>query len=132
MLLKMTVLEESETPDLNITVLDNGIYVYRLHNWSYAGLEQWEKSLRGRLDGATEKTMSLYDMREMDTISRRGFEVANRLENHPNSKYFVSAAVLNSRRVAILVDTLIQMRRNGGRSKIFSEFDDAVQWLLEQ
>lgn len=128
----MTSAEENKTPELEISVLDNGIYVYRLKSWSYAGLEQWESSINTRLDRSTEKTLSIYDMRNMDTISLRAFEVANRLENHPNSKFFVSAAILNSRRVAILLDTLIQMRRNGGRSKIFSEYEDALEWLLEQ
>ncbi len=122
----------SNNPELEITVLDNGIHVYKLRDWSYQGLEQWETSIRGRLDKATGKTMSIYDMRGMDTISRRGFEVANRLETHPNTDLFFSAALVNSRRVSILVNTLIQMRRNSGRSRIFSEFDDAVEWLLEQ
>jgi len=119
-------------PELEITILESGIHVYKLKDWSYRGLEQWETSIRERLDRATGKTMSIYDMRDMDTISRRGFEVANRLETHPNTDLFFSAALVNTRRVSILLNTLIQMRRNSGRSRIFSEFDEAVVWLLEQ
>lgn len=122
----------SNSSELEITVLENGIHVYKLTDWSYQGLEQWESSIRERLENATDKTLSIYDMRGMDTISRRGFEVANRLETHPNTDLFFSAALVNSRRVSILLNTLIQMRRNSGRSRIFSEFDDAVVWLLAQ
>ena len=133
MLLKMTaVVEENKTPELEITVLENGIYVYRLTDWSHAGLEQWEQSVNTRLDQAKGNIRSIYDMRGMDTISRRGFEVANRLEVHPKSTQSFSVAIVNSRRMAILVDTLIKMRRNSSRNRILSDFDEAVAWLMKQ
>lgn len=128
----MEVAEEIKTPELEIKVLDNGVHIYRLSSWSMDGLEQWEASLINRIEKATEKILSVYDMRGMDTISREGFDVANRLEMHINSDNAYSVAIINNRRVAILVNTLIQMRRNRNRSRVFTDLDDAMDWLLSQ
>ncbi|MFK7801592.1 MAG: hypothetical protein AB8G95_08180 [Anaerolineae bacterium] len=119
-----------KTPELEIRVLANGIHIYKLADWSERGLEQWEESLNSRLDQATERVLSIYDMRHMSTVSRRGFTVVNRISTHQNIDLAYSAAVISSRRVSILVNTLTQMRRNNEHSRIFSDMDKALEWVL--
>ncbi len=132
MLNLMSEMETNNNSDLDISVLPNGIHVYKLANWSNAGLTQWEDSLSTRLDEADNFIYSIYDMRHLDTISPRGFEFANKLEAHPKSQLSFSVAVLKSRRLAILVDAVINMRRNSGHNRIFFSLEDAAEWLLKK
>ena len=130
--MQMEVAEEIMTPELEIKVLDNGVHIYRLSSWSMDGLEQWESSLLQRFEKHQGKLLSVYDMRGMDTITRDGFDVANRLETNINSDIAYSVAIINNRRVAILVNTLIQMRRSRDRSRIFTDLDEGIAWLLSR
>lgn len=120
-----------KTAELEIRVLPNDIHIYKLTDWSENGLNQWEESVMGRLDQATDIVLSIYDMRHLSTISRSGFAVANRISVHPKIDLAYSVAVLSNRRVAILVNTLIQMRRNGENNRILSDLDEAVRWLTQ-
>lgn len=132
MLNLMSEMETNNNSDLEISVLPNGIHVYKLATWSTAGLKHWEESLSSRLDEADDFIYSIYDMRHLETISPRGFEFANRLEAHAKSHLSYGVAVLKSRRLAILVDAVITMRRNSGRNRIFFSLEDAAEWLIEQ
>ena len=127
-------------PDLEIRVLSNNIHIYKLADWSEEGLEQWEESVNERLARATQPVLSIYDMRHMSTISRSGFAVATRVSTHPKIDVAYSVAVLNNRRVAvlnnrrvaILVNTLMQMRRSSGYNRIYSNIDEAIEWLTSK
>ena len=126
--------ENNSTPALEIKVTEDGIHIYKLADWSDEGLTAWEDSLVSRLN-ALEKDeiqLSVYDMRHLTTVSKQGFDVANRLDTHPKSSRSYSVAVLSNRRLAILVDTLIKMRRQSGRNRIFSDLDDAIEWLRQK
>ncbi|MEM9773922.1 MAG: hypothetical protein AAF902_05035 [Chloroflexota bacterium] len=125
---------ESSTPALDIRVTDDGIHIYKLADWSSEGLKAWENSLVDRLDSLEqgEISLSVYDMRHLTTVSKQGFDVANRLDTHPRSSRSYSVAVLSNRRLAILVDTLIKMRRQSGRNRIFSDIDEAIEWLKQK
>ena len=126
--------EESSSPHLEISILEDGIHVYKLADWSDEGLRAWEDSVVNRLDNLNGEqiSLSIYDMRHLSTVSRQGFDVANRLDTHPKSNRSFSAAVLSNRRIAILVDTLIKMRRHSGRNRIFSDMDEATAWLRQK
>ena len=117
------------TPELEIRILANGIHIYKLAGWLDEGLAQWEQSVVERLDKADKPVLSIYDMRGMTTVSRAGFAVVSRIFAHPKVNYAYSAAVLNNRRVALLVNSLIQMRRGGDHHLISSNIDDAIDWL---
>lgn len=121
-----------KTPELEIRVLPNGIHLYKLADWSEEGLNQWEASVVERLDKTTKPVLTIYDMRHMQTISRSGFAVANRISTHPKIDMAYSVALLNNRRVAILVNTLMQMRRSRGHNRIYSNIDDAIEWLTSK
>lgn len=125
------MIENNSTSSLEINVTEDGIHVYKLSDWSDKGLKAWESSLVARLDSLEPDgiSLSVYDMRHLTTVSRQGFDMANRLDTHPKSSLSYSAAVLSNRKLAILVDTLIKMRRQSGRNRIFSDLDEAIKWL---
>ncbi|MEM8861111.1 MAG: hypothetical protein AAGD96_22530 [Chloroflexota bacterium] len=126
--------DSDSTLPLEIKVTEDGIHIYKLADWSNSGLKAWEESLVNRLDNLEddEISLSIYDMRHLTTVSKQGFDVANRLDTHPRSSRSYSVAVLSSRRLAILVDTLIKMRRHSGRNRIFSDIDEALAWLRQK
>ena len=121
-----------KTAQLEIRILPNNIHIYKLTDWSEAGLNQWEESVTQRLDEASERILSIYDMRHLSTISRQGFATVTRIGNHPKVELAFSAAVISSRRMSILVNTLIQMRRNNQNNRIFSDMDDAIAWVTSK
>lgn len=120
------------TPQLEIRVLPNNIHIYKLFDWSEAGLEQWEESVNKRLDEASDRVLTVYDMRHMSTISRQGFATVTRIGNHPKIDLAYSAAVISNRRVMILVNAIIQMRRNNQHNRIFSDLDKAINWVASK
>ena len=121
-----------KTAELEIKILPNGIHIYKLADWSDAGLVQWQSSLESRLEKATNRIFTLYDMRHLTTITPKAFGVVSSLETHPKIEFAYSVALVKHRKVAVLVNALIRMRgRVGGtQSKVFSDMDEAINWLL--
>lgn len=120
----------SKTLDISI-LPDSGIHIYKLPSWSSEGLAAWEASIRERLEGEAGKILSIYDMRHLDSISLEALEVVNRLESHPKSPKAYGVAVIRNRRLAILVDSVIGLRRDKKKNRVVSSLDEAVLWLLE-
>ena len=121
-----------ETPELKIRILANGIHIYRLTDWSESGLQQWESHFVQRLETAERNIYSIYDMRHFSTVSRSAFGMATRLESHPKSGIAYSVALLSNRRVALLVNSLIRMRRERNRNAILASEEESIAWLLEK
>lgn len=125
-------MSEVKSEALEISVLpDSGIHIYKLPNWSTEGLVAWENSICDRLDSDVEQILSIYDMRHLDTISLEALDVANRLESHAKSEKAFGVAVIRNRRLAVIVDSVIGLRRDRRKNRVVSSLDQAVLLLLE-
>lgn len=107
---------------------EDDIHVFRPLDMSHETVAQWVLELTNMLNETTGPKKRLYDLREIKDVPLRVVKIATEVRRHPNIRFNYVAFLITNHRVQQLIDLIIKIAP-GGRLRIFTDENEAVEWL---